>query len=80
MLLVGTRDNKTVEDIERAEYQVDQIRFSSRKKQTLIENLITESETGRVTIPAFANTLLNELEMYEFKRKESGQVSYLAPS
>lgn len=78
--LDGTRDNKIVEDIERAGYQVDLIRFSSRKKQTLIENLITELETGRITVPSSANTLLNELEMYEFERKESGQVSYSAPS
>lgn len=78
--LDGTRDNKIVEDIERAGYQVDPVRFSSRKKQTLIENLITELETGRITVPASANTLLNELEMYEFERKESGQVSYSAPS
>lgn len=61
--LDGTRDNKIVEDIERAGYQVDLIRFSSRKKQTLIENLITELETGRITVPSSANTLLNELEM-----------------
>lgn len=78
--LDATRDNKVVEDIEHEGYQVDPVRFTSQQKRTLIENLITELETGRVSIPASANTLVNELEMYEFEKSESGQVSYSAPS
>ena len=42
-------------DIERDGYQVDPIRFAVRKKQTLIENPITELETGRVSTPTSAN-------------------------
>jgi hypothetical protein len=78
--LDGTRDNKIVEDLECAGHQVDPIRFSAQKKQTLINNLITELETGRITIPSSANTLVNELEMYEFEKTDTGQVSYSAPS
>lgn len=78
--LDATRDNKMVEDIEREGYQVDPIRFTAQKKQTLIENLITELETERVTLSGSASTLINELEMYEFERTETGKVSYSAPS
>lgn len=78
--LDGTRDNKIVEDIERAGYQVDPIRFTARTKQTLIENLVTELETGRVTIPASVDTLVNELEMYEFEKSDTGSISYSAPT
>lgn len=67
-------------DIERDGYQVDPIRFAVRKKQTLIENPITELETGRVSTPTSANMLINELERYEFEKGDSGHVSYSAPS
>lgn len=78
--LDATRDNKVVEDIERGGYQVDPIRFTTQKKRTLIDNLITELETGRISIPASANVLVNELEMYEFEKSDTGQISYSAPS
>lgn len=77
--LDGTRDNKIVEDIELAGYRVDPVRFTAQTKQTLIENLITELEVG-LTVPASANTLINELEMYEFERSETGHVTYSAPT
>lgn len=48
--LDATRDNNMVEDIEREGYQVDPVRFTAQKKQTLIENVITELEAGRVTL------------------------------
>jgi len=78
--LDATRDNKVVEDIEREGYQVDPIRFTPQKKRTLIDNLITELETGRISIPASANVLVNELKMYEFEKSDTGQISYSAPS
>lgn len=74
-----TRDNKIVEDIEMSGYQVEPIQFSSRKKQTLIENLVTMIETDRLTIPASAETLLSELERYTVERTDTGRASYSAP-
>jgi exonuclease VII small subunit len=78
--LDATRDNKIVQDLEDGGLDVDPVSFSSSTKRTLIENLITRLETGEVTLPASANTLINELEVYEFDRTESGRVSYSAPS
>lgn len=49
--------------MEDAGHGVDPVRFTAATKQTLIENLITDLESGRITIPASANTLLNELEV-----------------
>lgn len=78
--LDATRDNKIVEDLEDAGCFVDPIRFSSTNKRTLIENLITELEAGRITIPESANALINELEVYESQTTERGRVRYTAPS
>jgi phage FluMu gp28-like protein len=78
--LDATRDNKIVQDLEDGGYFVDPVRFSPANKRTLIENLITELEAGRITIPESANTLINELEVYESQRSERGRVRYTAPS
>ena len=78
--LDATRDNKIVQDLEDAGHCVDPVRFTATTKQTLIENLITELETGSITIPASANTLINELEVFEFEMTDAGQVRYSAPS
>ena len=80
LALDATRDNKIVADLEAAGYYVDPVRFSATTKQTLIENLITELETGNITLPASANILINELEVYEFEMSDTGQVRYSAPS
>lgn len=78
--LDATRDNKIVQDLEDRGYFVDSIRFSPANKRTLIENLITELEAGRITIPESVNTLVNELEVYESQTNDRGRVRYTAPS
>lgn len=76
----ATRDNKIVQDLEDAGVSVEPVSFSASTKRTLIENLITRLETGELTIPETANTLINELEVYEYDMTESGTVRYSAPS
>lgn len=78
--LDATRDNKIVQDLEDGGYVVDPVRFSSANKRTLIENLITELEAGRITIPEAATTLINELEVYESHTSDRGRVQYTAPA
>jgi len=78
--LDATRDNKIVQDLEDAGLAVDPVRFSASTKRTLIENLITRLEAEELTLPASANTLLNELEVYEYDMTDSGRVRYMAPS
>lgn len=78
--LDATRDNKIVADLEAGGLNVDPVSFSAATKRTLIENLITRLETGEVTLPASANVLVNELEVYEFDMSESGRVRYAAPA
>lgn len=76
----ATRDNKIVQDLEDAGINVEPVSFSSSKKRTLIENLITRLETGEVTLPSEANALINELEVFEYDMDEGGKVSYHAPT
>lgn len=38
-----------------------------------------ELKTGAVTLPTSANALLNEPEVYEYDKTESGRVRYSAP-
>lgn len=42
-----------------------------------MENLITELETGRVTLIAPADTLVNKLEMYEFEKNKPKKKSVI---
>ena len=76
----ATRDNKIVQDLEDAGISVEPVSFSSSKKRTLIENLITRLETGEIILPSEANALINELEVFEYDMAESGKVSYHAPT
>jgi phage FluMu gp28-like protein len=78
--LDATRDNKIVQDLEDEGYFVDPVRFSPGTKRTVIENLITELEAGRIIIPESATELLNELDVYESRTSDRGQVRYTAPS
>jgi len=78
--LDATRDNKIVQDLEDAGLDVDAVSFTASTKRTLIENLITRLEAGEVALPSSANTLINELEVYEFSQSETGRVRYSAPS
>lgn len=76
----ATRDNKIVSDLEDAGLTVESVSFSSSRKRTLIDNLITALEGGEITLSADAPQLINELEVFEFSRTDSGTVSYHAPS
>jgi hypothetical protein len=78
--LDATRDNKIVQDLEAAGHRVDPVRFTASTKQTFIENLITDLETGNITLPASANVLINELQVFEFEMSDAGRVRYSAPS
>lgn len=78
--LDATRDNKIVHDLEDAGLTVEPVNFSASTKRTLVENLITELESGEVTLAAEANALINELEVYEFEMSETGNVRYSAPT
>ena len=78
--LDATRDNKIVQDLRDAGVAVDPIKFTASTKRTLIENLITAFETGEITLSTDANQLINELEVFEFDRAESGRIRYSAPS
>lgn len=75
----ATRDNKIVADLEDAGVDVEPVNFSS-DKQTLIDNLITSLENGDVTLSDDAPQLINELEVYEYERTDSGKIRYRAPS
>ncbi|QLG47856.2 hypothetical protein [Natrinema halophilum] len=79
-VLDATRDNKIVHDLEDSGYFVDPVRFSPANKRTLIENLTTELEAGRITIPESVKTLINELQVYESQTSERGRVRYTSPS
>lgn len=75
----ATRDNKIVSDLEDAGVNVEPVNFSG-DKQTLIDNLITALENGEVTLSDDAPQLVNELEVYEYERTDSGTITYKAPS
>jgi len=75
----ATRDNKIVQDLERAGVSVKPINFG-RKKELLVDNLAVRLEAGELTLSADAPTLINELEVYEYETTESGAVRYTAPS
>jgi phage FluMu gp28-like protein len=76
----ATRDNKIVADLEDAGLAVEPVNFSASRKRTLIDNLITALEGGELTLSSDAPQLINELEVFEFDRTESGKVRYSAPS
>ena len=76
----ATRDNKIVQDLEDSGVRVDPVTFTTSRKKTLIENLITRIESEEITIPASESKLINELEMFEYERTETGNVRYHAPA
>lgn len=47
-----------MQDLGAAGYNVAQVQVTASTEQTLIENLITDLETGNTTIPASANALI----------------------
>jgi len=77
--LDATRDNKIVADLEEAGVQARPVRFTAKKKRTLIEDLITAVEAGELTLPDM-DPLVHELEVFEYETTETGNVRYGAPS
>jgi hypothetical protein len=75
----ATRDNKIVQDLQRAGLSVEPINFG-RKKEVLIDNLAVRFEGGELTLSADAPTLINELEVYEYETTAAGSIRYTAPS
>jgi hypothetical protein len=78
--LDATRDNKIVQDLERAGVRTKPTQFTASTKRTLIENLVTYLETDEITLSDSANALLNELEVYEYEQTDSSQIRYSAPA
>lgn len=78
--LDATRDNKIVQDLSDSGLSVEPVTFSATTKRTLIENLITRLEETSITIPSSLNTLINELEVYEYDMTDTGRVRYAAPA
>lgn len=77
--LDATRDNMVVTELEDAGVAVKAVTFTAKKKRTLIENLITQLESGEIILPASAPELINELEVFEYDMTETGTVRYHAP-
>jgi phage terminase large subunit-like protein len=75
----ATRDNAIIDDLEDAGLSVEPVNFAS-KKETLVDNLATRLEAGEVGLSADAPVLINELEVYEYERTDSGRITYSAPS
>ena len=78
--LDATRDNKIVTDLEDAGVSVEAVTFSASTKKTLIENLITRFEADGIVLPTNEPVLVNELEVFEYDKTETGNVRYHAPS
>lgn len=80
--LDATRDNKIVQDIEAAGFQVEPVRFSATTKRDMVENLAARLETVDITIPDMEkfDHLINELTQYEYDVTESGNIKYRAPA
>jgi phage terminase large subunit-like protein len=75
----ATRDNKIVQDLQRAGMSVEPINFG-RKKEVLIDNLAVRLQGGELTLSTDAPTLINELEVYEYETTAAGSIRYTAPS
>lgn len=74
----ATRDNKLVADLEASGLDVEPVKFSSRRKQDLVENLAAGIEHGEVTVPE-GSILTAELSVFEFETTRAGNVRYSAP-
>jgi hypothetical protein len=74
----ASRDNKIVADLEAAGVPINPVKFSSSRKQELIENLAASVEAGELTAPDIP-TLRSELEVFEYDVTRAGNVRYHAP-
>jgi Terminase-like family. len=74
----ASRDNKLVSDLEREGLDIRPVKFTSGRKQTLVENLAAGMEAGEVVVPS-GSILEAELSVYEFSTTRAGNVRYSHP-
>lgn len=84
----ASRDNKVVEDLARETRgtQVEPVKFTSQNKQDMVENLAARLEMNDVVLPDpeldgndGVETLLAELDAFEYTTTPAGNVRYGAP-
>jgi len=74
----ASRDNKLVADLEAAGLRIEPVKFTSSRKQELIENLVATVEAGDLTAPEIP-ILKTELQVFEYDITRAGNVRYAAP-
>jgi phage terminase large subunit-like protein len=74
----ASRDNKLVSDLERDGLDIHPVKFTSKRKQSLVENLAAGLEAGEVTIPA-ETILATELSVFEYTTTRAGNIRYGHP-
>jgi phage terminase large subunit-like protein len=74
----ASRDNKLVSDLEREGLDVHPVKFTSQRKQSLVENLAAGMEAGEVTIPS-GTVLETELSVFEYTTTRAGNIRYSHP-
>jgi len=74
----ASRDNKLVSDLEREGLDIRPVKFTSSRKQDLVENLAAGMEAGEVTVPA-ESVLESELSVYEYSMTRAGNIRYSHP-
>jgi hypothetical protein len=77
--LDATRDNAIISNLEDAGVRVEPVKFTAKRKRSLIENLITAMENQELTLPDM-DPLVHELEVFERETTDAGNVRYGAPS
>lgn len=77
----GSRDNKLAEDLADAGLNVVPVKFTGKSKKELIETLATRLERQDIVIPRGdeTDTLVAELEVFEYSVSKAGNVRYHAP-
>lgn len=86
----ANRDNSLIEDLERAGYRIEPMKYGNQKKRDLIDNLAVRIEKGTITLPARPTgpndelepvypELVNELKIFEYDTTAKGNVTYQAP-
>lgn len=74
----ASRDNKLVSDLADAGLRIAPVKFSTQRKQDLVENLAAAIEGGDISAPEIPQ-LRHELEVFEYEVTAAGNVRYHAP-
>lgn len=77
----ASRDNKIVADLERSGLAINPVKFSTSRKQDLIEDLVARVESGELTAPdsMAIEQIRHELSLFEYEVTPAGNVRYQAP-